>query len=214
MFAAPPDQSMEWSDSGVEGANRFIKRLWRQVFIHIEMNPNKEIDLDNLTDEQQEIRRKVYTTLTKVTDDMSRRYTFNTAIAANMELINDLSKYKDNSEEAQAIRHEALEKIVLMLSPIMPHVAQELWEHLGNDGTVMDESWPEIDESALEQSKIQMMIQLNGKLRGKVDVDVDADDATVEALAMENENVKRFLEDATVRKVIVVKGRLVNIVAN
>jgi leucyl-tRNA synthetase len=131
-----------------------------------------------------------------------------------MELINDLSKFKDDSEQAHAIRHEALEKIVLMLSPIMTHVAQELWKSLGNDGTVMDESWPEIDESALEQSKIQMMIQLNGKLRGKVDVDVDADDATVEALAMENENVKRFLEDATVRKVIVVKGRLVNIVAN
>ncbi len=214
MFAAPPDQSMEWSDSGVEGANRFIKRLWRQVFVHLETNSNKEIDLDELNDEQQEIRRKVYTTLKKVTDDMSRRYTFNTAIAANMELINDLSKFKDNSEQSQAVRHEALEKIVLMLSPIMPHVAQQLWESLGNKGTVMDELWPETDESALEQSKIQMMIQLNGKLRGKVDVDVDADDAKVEALAMENENVKRFLEDATVRKVIVVKGRLVNIVAN
>ncbi len=216
MFAAPPDQSMEWSDSGVEGANRFIKRLWRQVYIHAETNPNKDfdLDLDNLTDSQQEIRHKVYATLTKVTDDMSRRYTFNTAIAANMELINDLSKFKDDGEQAQAIRHEALEKIVLMLSPIMPHVAQELWVSLGNEGTVMDEPWPEIDETALEQSKIQMMIQLNGKLRGKVDVDVNADDATVEALAMENENVKRFLEDATVRKVIVVKGRLVNIVAN
>ncbi len=214
MFAAPPDQSMEWSDSGVEGANRFIKRLWRQVFVHLNSNPNKETELDDLNDEQEEIRRKVYATLTKVTDDMSRRYTFNTAIAANMELINDLSKFKDNSGQSQAVRHEALEKIILMLSPIMPHVAQELWESLGNEGAVMDESWPEVDESALEQSKIQMMIQLNGKLRGKVDVDVDADDATVEALALENENVKRFLENATVRKVIVVKGRLVNIVAN
>ena len=218
MFAAPPDQSMEWSDTGVEGANRFIKRLWRQVFVHLESGSNAtntETDLDDLSDEQQEIRRKVYTTLKKVTDDMSRRYTFNTAIAANMELINDLSKFNDNSVEAQVIRQEAFEKIVLMLSPIMPHVAQELWESLGNDDAVMDQSWPEIDEDALEQSKIQMMIQLNGKLRGKVDVDVDADDAAVEALAMENENVKRFLEgDVTVRKVIVVKGRLINIVAN
>jgi leucyl-tRNA synthetase len=214
MFAAPPDQSMEWSDTGVEGANRFIKRLWRQVFVHLESNPNKETDFDGLNDEQEEIRRKVYATLTKVTDDMSRRYTFNTAIAANMELINDLSKFKDHSEQSQAVRQEALEKIILMLSPIMPHVTQELWDSLGNESTVMDEPWPEIDESALEQSKIQIMIQLNGKLRGKVDVDVDADDATVEALALENENVKRFLEDATVRKVIVVKGRLVNIVAN
>jgi len=218
MFAAPPDQSMEWSDTGVEGANRFIKRLWRQVFVHLDSGSNAtntETELDDLSDEQQEIRRKVYTTLKKVTDDMSRRYTFNTAIAANMELINDLSKFNDNSAEAQVIRQEAFEKIVLMLSPIMPHVAQELWESLGNDDAVMDQSWPEIDEDALEQSKIQMMIQLNGKLRGKVDVDVDADDAAVEALAMENENVKRFLEgDVTVRKVIVVKGRLINIVAN
>ncbi|MCF6190883.1 MAG: leucine--tRNA ligase [Cocleimonas sp.] len=215
MFAAPPDQSMEWSDAGVEGANRFIKRLWRQVSVHLAANPPaKEFEVDELTDAQEELRRKVYNTLKKVTDDMSRRYTFNTAIAANMELINELSKFKDNSEQGQAIRHEALEKIVLMLSPIMPHVAQELWVNLGNEGAVMEELWPELDESALEQSKIQMMIQLNGKLRGKVDVDVDADDATVEALALENENVKRFLEDATLRKVIVVKGRLVNIVAN
>jgi len=218
MFAAPPDQSMEWSDTGVEGANRFIKRLWRQVLIHLKAKPSEGIDLDDhldsLSDAQQEMRRKAYNTLSKVTDDMSRRYTFNTAIAANMELINELSKFTENTPQAHAIRHEALEKIILMLSPIMPHVAQELWVALGHEGAVMDEPWPEIDESALVQSKIQMMIQLNGKLRGKVDVDVDADDATVEALAMENENVKRFLEDATVRKVIVVKGRLVNIVAN
>ena len=218
MFAAPPDQSMEWSDTGVEGANRFIKRLWRQVFIHLKSKLAEEVDfenyIDDLNDAQQDMRRKVYNTLSKVTDDMSRRYTFNTAIAANMELINDLSKFTENSPQAHAIRHEALEKIILMLSPIMPHVAQELWIALGNEGAVMDELWPEVDESALVQSKVQMMIQLNGKLRGKVDVDVDADDATVEALAMENENVKRFLEDATVRKVIVVKGRLVNIVAN
>jgi leucyl-tRNA synthetase len=214
MFAAPPDQSMEWSDTGVEGANRFIKRLWRQVYIHLESNPSKDIDLDNVSDAHQEVRRKVYNTLKKVTDDMSRRYTFNTAIAANMELINDLSKFNEDGAQAQAIRQEALEKIVLMLSPIMPHVAQELWVSLGKEGTVMDELWPEIDEDALVQSKVQMMIQLNGKLRGKVDVDMDADDASVEALAMENENVKRFLEDAVVRKVIVVKGRLVNIVAN
>ncbi len=215
MFAAPPDQSMEWSDSGVEGANRFIKRLWRQVLIHLKAKPaDITDDFSDLSDAQQGMRRKVFNTLTKVTDDMSRRYTFNTAIAANMELINDLSKFTENSPEAHAIRHEALEKIILMLSPIMPHVAQELWVALGNEGTVMDESWPEIDESALVQSKVQMMIQLNGKLRGKVDVDIDADDAAVEALAMENENVIRFLESATVRKVIVVKGRLINIVAN
>jgi leucyl-tRNA synthetase len=222
MFAAPPDQSMEWSDTGVEGANRFIKRLWRQVFEHVKATQTKgdgfvniaDIDADKLTNTQQETRRRVYNTLEKVTDDMSRRFTFNTAIAANMELINQLSKFHETDEIAQAIRQEALESIVLMLSPVMPHVAQELWLMLGKDGLVMDQPWPEIDEDALEQSNIQMMIQINGKLRGKVDVDVDADDKTVEKLALENDNVVQFLENKTIRKVIVVKGRLINIVAN
>ncbi len=222
MFAAPPDQSMEWSDTGVEGANRFIKRLWRQVFEHVNATQTKgalleniaDIDADKLTNTQQEIRRKVYNTLEKVTDDMSRRFTFNTAIAANMELINQLSRFHETDEIAQAIRQEALESIVLMLSPVMPHVAQELWIMLGKDGLVMDQPWPEIDEDALEQSNIQMMIQINGKLRGKVDVDIDADDKTVEKLALDNDNVVQFLENKTIRKVIVVKGRLINIVAN
>ena len=214
MFAAPPDQSMEWSDSGVEGANRFIRRVWRQVFEHVHSNPHLELVIDELNDNQQEIRRKVYTTLQKVTDDMARRFTFNTAIAANMELINELSKFRENSPQAQAVRQEALEHVVLMLSPIMPHVAQQLWQNLGKEGMVMDQPWPEVDDTALEQSNIQMMIQINGKLRGKVDVPVDADDETVKELAMQHENVQRFLENATVRKVIVVKGRLINIVAN
>ncbi len=214
MFAAPPDQSMEWSDSGVEGANRFIRRVWRQVFEHVHSNPHLELDIDKLNDNQQEIRRKVYTTLQKVTDDMARRFTFNTAIAANMELINELSKFRENSPQAQAVRQEALEHVVLMLSPIMPHVAQQLWQNLGKKGMVMDQPWPEVDDIALEQSNIQMMIQINGKLRGKVDVPVDADDETVKELAMQHENVQRFLENATVSKVIVVKGRLINIVAN
>jgi len=214
MFAAPPDQSMEWQDSGVEGANRFIKRLWRQVYDHVKVNPSIELDKENLTDKQLKIRRKVFLTLQKVTDDMSRRFTFNTAIAANMELINDLSKFDESSIEAQALRQEALENIVLMLSPIMPHVAQTLWENLGKEGAIMDMPWPEVDESALVQSKIQMMIQINGKLRGKVDVGVDDNEDTIKGLALAHENVVRFLEDASVRKIIVVKGRLINIVAN
>ena len=214
MFAAPPDQSMEWSDTGVEGANRFIKRLWKLVFEHVSTGPVSELDHDNMSDIQQEIRRKVYTTLQKVTDDMSRRFTFNTAIAANMELLNQLSKYHETNEQAHAIRQEALEHIVLMLSPIMPHACQAMWEYLGKEGAIMDEEWPEVDEAALVQSKIQMMIQINGKLRGKVDVGVDDDDDKVKELALDNDNVKKFLENVTVRKIIVVKGRLINIVAN
>ncbi len=223
MFAAPPDQSMEWSDSGVEGANRFIRRLWRQVFEHVAAKPEVVLSTDNISSEQQAIRRKAYSTLQKVTDDMARRLTYNTAIAANMEMINELSKFHDNSASAQAIRHEALRLVVLMLSPIMPHVCDVLWRALcaleAREGeedliAVMDMPWPEVDESALEQSSLQMMIQINGKLRGKVDVALDADDDTIKALALENDNVKKFLEDKTIRKVIVVKGRLINIVAN
>jgi len=224
MFAAPPDQSMEWSDTGVEGANRFIRRLWRQVYQHVSSGTVPELDKESITSEQQAIRRKMYMTLQKVSDDMSRRHTYNTAIAANMELTNELSKFHDNSSNAQAIRHEVLKHIVLMLAPIMPHVCQNLWEQLSelessnanNDSitAVMDMPWPEVDDSALELSNVQMMIQINGKLRGKVDVALEADDAAVEALAMENDNVISFLEDKTVRKVIVVKGRLINIVAN
>ncbi len=221
MFAAPPDQSMEWSDSGVEGANRFIRRLWRQVFDHVSSNPAVILDKENMTNDQQAIRRKVYNTLQKVSDDMSRRLTYNTAIAANMELINDLSKFHELSPNAQAVRHEALRLIVLMLSPIMPHVCQTLWEQLAahdkqHDDTnaVMDMPWPEVDETALEQSSVQIMIQINGKLRGKVDVPLDADDDTVKQLALQNENARKFLQDQTIRKVIVVKGRLINIVAN
>jgi len=214
MFAAPPDQSMEWSDSGVEGANRFIKRLWRQVYVHLENRPLEELDIDSLNDAQLEMRLKAYSTLQKVGDDMSRRFTFNTAIAANMELLNDIFKFHEDSQQSRAVRQEALELIVLMLSPIMPHVCQELWNMLGNESAVMDESWPEIDESALVQSKIQMMIQINGKLRGKIDVAVDADEEEIKKLALENDNAKNFLEEVTVRKVIVVKGRLINIVAN
>ena len=214
MFAAPPDQSMEWSDSGVEGANRFIKRLWRQVYVHLENRPLEELDVDSLNDVQLEMRLKAYSTLQKVSDDMSRRFTFNTAIAANMELLNDLFKFHEDSQQSRAVRQEALELIVLMLSPIMPHVCQELWRILGHDGAVMDESWPEIDEAALVQSKIQMMIQINGKLRGKINVAIDANEDEVKKLALENENAITFLADVTVRKVIVVKGRLINIVAN
>ena len=212
---------MEWSDSGVEGANRFIRRLWRQVYEHVLKKPEVELATDDLSSEQQAIRRKAYSTLQKVTDDMSRRLTYNTAIAANMELINDLSKFHENSPVAQAIRHEALRLIVLMLSPIMPHVCEILWQQLVSlekhkeaIKPVMDMPWPEVDESALEQSNLQMMIQINGKLRGKVDVPLDADDDTIKELALENDNVKTFLEDKTIRKVIVVKGRLINIVAN
>jgi len=216
MFAAPPDQSMEWSDTGVEGANRFLRRLWRQVQEHAELGSVSKLDIASLNDEQRAIRRKLHLSLQKVTDDMSRRFTFNTAIAANMELLNDAAKFKDDSEQGRAIRQEVFETVLLMLSPIAPHICEELWQALGKSSTLIDELWPEIDDSALVQDNIELMVQVNGKLRGKITVSVNEADDDIKQQAQDSENVKKFINDnlagKTVRKVIVVKGRLVNIV--
>ena len=216
MFAAPPDQSMEWSDSGVEGANRFLRRLWRQVHEHIAMGEVASLDTSNLTDEQSAIRRKLYTSLQKVTDDMQRRFTFNTAIAANMELLNDVAKFKDDSEQGRAVKQEIFETVLLMLSPIAPHICETLWHLLGKSSTLIDESWPTVDEAALVQDSVELMVQVNGKLRGKIKVAVDAADDDIKQQAQESKNVKRYISDnlanKSVRKIIIVKGRLVNIV--
>ncbi len=213
MFAAPPEQSLEWSDSGVEGAFRFMKRLWRQVYSHVsQQSPVASLDKNALTDEQKAVRRQLHQTLKKVTDDMSRRFTFNTAIAANMELINTLYKFADDSENGRAIRQEVLEAVVLMLSPVVPHICQQLWNELGHDGDIVEARWPEVDESALEQDSLQMVIQVNGKLRSKIMVPVTADKQAIEKMALADETIQRYVEGKTIRKVIVVPKKLVNIV--
>ncbi len=213
MFAAPPEQSLEWSDSGVEGAFRFMKRLWRQVFSHVSQQaPVASLDKNALTDEQKAVRRQLHQTLKKVTDDMSRRFTFNTAIAANMELINTLYKFDDDSANGRAVRQEVLEAVVLMLSPVVPHICQQLWNELGRDGDIVVASWPEVDDSALEQDSLQMVIQVNGKLRSKIMVPVTADKQTIEKMALADETIQRYVEGKTIRKVIVVPKKLVNIV--
>ncbi|MDH5357218.1 MAG: leucine--tRNA ligase [Gammaproteobacteria bacterium] len=212
MFAAPPEQSLEWSDKAVEGSNRFLKRLWRSVQEHIEQGEVAELDIDVLSDELKALRRQIHQTLTKVGDDIGRRHTFNTAIAAVMELMNTLGKLTDNSEQARAVIQEALEIAILMLSPITPHICHQLWQLLGHDEAVVNVSWPQVDESALVQDKVELMVQVNGKLRSKVSVVADADKDAIELIAMADENVKRFIEDKEIRKVIVVPGRLINIV--
>ncbi len=213
MFAAPPEQSLEWSDSGVEGAYRFMKRLWRQVYLHVEnAQAVPVLDKDSLTDGQKSIRRQLHLALKKATDDYGRRYTFNTVIAANMELVNTLSKFSDESENGIAIRQEVLESILLMLAPIVPHICQQLWQELGHEKDIVVESWPTVDESALEQDTITMMLQVNGKLRGDILVSLSAGKEEIEKMALANENVMRFIEGKSVKKVIVVPTRLVNIV--
>lgn len=212
MFAAPPEMSLEWSDKAVEGANRFLKRLWRAVSEHTAQGPVAKLDTSALTDALQDLRRQSYQTLTKVGDDIGRRHTFNTAIAAVMELMNAIGKLNDDSEQGRAVIQESLELVVLMLAPITPHISHTLWQALGHNEAVVDACWPEIDEAAMKQDKIELMVQVNGKLRSKIAVAADADQAEVEAVAFAEENVQRFTEGKEVRKVILVPGRLLNIV--
>ncbi len=212
MFAAPPEMSLEWSDKAVEGANRFLKRLWRAVSEHVAQGQTAEIDNDNLSDDLQNLRRQTHQTLTKVTDDIGRRHTFNTAIAAVMELMNAIAKLDDSSEQGRAVLQESLELVVLMLSPITPHISHELWQMLGHQEAIVDANWPAVDEAALKQDKIELMVQVNGKLRARIAVPAEADQKAVEEIAFAEENVQRFTEGKEVRKVILVPGRLLNIV--
>ncbi|MDD5393849.1 MAG: leucine--tRNA ligase [Thiothrix sp.] len=214
MFAAPPDQSMEWSDSGVEGAQRFLRRLWKQVVDHVSLGSAGAVNTAALDDVQQALRRKVYQSLQKVGDDMARRHTFNTAVAANMELLNDIARFADETAQGRAVRQDALEKVVLMLAPITPHICHALWQALGHDEAIIDTLWPEVDSAALVQNTLELIVQVNGKVRGKIQVSASAGEDDIKATALANENVQKFLEGITVQKVIVVKGRLVNIVAS
>ncbi len=213
MFTSPPDQSLEWNDAGVEGAFRFLKRLWRQVHLHVEAGlPNNTVDKANLSADQKALRRQLHQALLKVTDDMARRHTFNTAIAANMELVNALNKFEDDSNQGLAVRQEVLEAIVLMLAPIIPHASQQLWNELGHDNDIVVATWPTVDESALQQETIDMVVQVNGKLRGKLSVAATASKEQIEALALADEAVQRFIGDKPLKKLIVVPQKLVNIV--
>ncbi len=213
MFAAPPEQSLEWSDSGVEGGFRFLKRLWRLVFQYLESGTATiGIDKSQLTKAQKDVRRQLHQAIKKVTDDMSRRHTFNTAIASNMELINTLSKLNDSSDLGKAVMKEALEAIVLMLSPIVPHICHKLWLELGHQEVINKASWPQVDESALEQNTLIIVVQVNGKLRGKISVAIEANKDEIQAMALEEEHVQRFIEGKTIKKIIVVPKKLVNIV--
>ena len=214
MFAAPPEQSLEWSDSGVEGANRFLKRLWKLTANHIELGASDDLRPGELDEQQKAVRRKTHETIAKVSDDYGRRQTFNTAIAAVMELCNELGKLDTQHGQGRAVMAEGLHAAVLMLSPIVPHICEELWRALGCESDLLNAPWPSVDESALTRDSLELVIQVNGKVRGRMEVAVSADKASIEAAALAQDNVKRFLEGVTVRKVIVVPGKLVNIVAN
>ena len=212
MFTAPPEQSLEWSDSGVEGAFRFMKRLWRLTEESILKGSTQNPAELELNDKQQQLRRKTHETISKVSDDYGRRQTFNTAIAATMELCNAISTYDGSAPEDIAVEREAIEAAVVLLAPVTPHICHKLWQNLGHTTAVIDAQWPQVDESALVRSSIEMVVQVNGKVRGRIEVSVDADKESIADQARNDENVKRFTDGKTERKLIVVPGKLVNIV--
>jgi leucyl-tRNA synthetase len=215
MFAAPPEQTLEWSDEGVQGAYRFIKRLWKAVHDHVSRGAPAPLDRAALSDAQRGIRRQAHHTLAKITDDIGRRRTFNTAIAAAMELLNALAKFPQSSGSSSqdgSVMQEALEIAVLGLSPIIPHATHAMWRALGHETALIDEPWTPVDAAALQTSSIAMVVQVNGKLRGHITVAVGADEGTVRAAALADPHVQKFIGSLKVRKFIIVPGKLVNIV--
>lgn len=212
MFASPAEMTLEWQESGVEGAKRFLGRVWNLVYQY-QQNPAKTaLDVTALSADQKALRREVHKTIAKVSDDIGRRQTFNTAIAAIMELMNKLTKVPLESEQDRAVMAEALSAVVRMLYPITPHICFELWQALGNETAIDTAEWVKADESAMVEDEKLIVVQVNGKVRGKVTVAADADEETVKTIAFADENVKKFTDGQQIVKVIYVAGKLLNVV--
>ncbi|HHF6189267.1 TPA: leucine--tRNA ligase [Haemophilus influenzae] len=212
MFASPAEMTLEWQESGVEGAKRFLGRVWNLVYQY-QQNPAKtSLDLTALSAEQKVLRREVHKTIAKVSDDIGRRQTFNTAIATVMELMNKLTKASLDSEQDRAVMAEALSAVVRMLYPITPHICFELWQALGNESAIDTAEWVKADEAAMVEDEKLIVVQVNGKVRGKVTVAADADEDTVKTIAFADENVKKFIDNQHIVKVIYVVGKLLNVV--
>jgi leucyl-tRNA synthetase len=213
MFAAPPEQSLEWNEAGVEGMARFLRRFWREVATHASQPDHPDVDAAKLDAGQKALRRQLHETIQKVGDDYGRRHSFNTAIAALMELLNHVAKFGDMSEQGRAVRHEALQAMVLLLNPVTPHVCHALWQVLGHRETLLEDvPFPCADSSALVRDALTLAVQVNGKLRGTIEVAPDAPREAIEAAALAEPGVSRFLEGQAVKKVIVVPGKVVNVV--
>lgn len=210
LFAAPPEKDLEWNEQGVEGCYRFLNRVWRAISDNIELIASADIP-DVVEGEAADLRRKTHQTIKKVTEDVDGRFHFNTAIAAVMELVNSVYSFKQTAEQPGVLR-EALEAVVRLLNPFVPHICEELWQSLGHDKSVEFSGWPDWDEAALVSEEVTLVIQVNGKVRGKISVAVDADKESIEKDAVAEQNVQRYIEGKQIRKMIVVPGRLVNIV--
>jgi len=212
MFAAPPEQALEWSDEGVQGSFRFLKRFWTAVQKHAEAGIPAGTTGDALTPAQEALLRKTHQTIAKISDDIGRRYTFNTAVAASMELLNAVNRFDDSSEAGRRVVQESLEAVVLMLSPMVPHICHALWSVLGHDTALIDEPWPTPDAQLLHADIVQMVVQVNGKMRGMISLPADTDQDAILAAALADPNVQRFVGDSAIRKTVIVPNKLVSIV--
>ena len=212
MFASPAEMTLEWQESGVEGAKRFLGRVWNLVYEYSQNPAKTALDVTALSADQKSLRRDVHKTIAKVSDDIGRRQTFNTAIAAVMELMNKLTRAPLESEQDRAVMAEALSAVVRMLYPITPHICFELWKALGNESSIDHAEWVKADEAAMVEDEKLIVVQVNGKVRGKVTVAADADEETVKTVAFADENVKKFTDNTQIVKVIYVPGKLLNVV--
>ena len=215
MFAAPPDQSLEWSDQGVQGSFRFLNRIWNLIQEHVDTGIPEKLEFDNNNKEALSLRIKTHQTLKKVKDDYERRHAFNTAIASVMELSNKIPKQfitNNSSVSERSAAHEAIMNIVIMLAPITPHLSQHLWWELGKDTPIIDHAWPEADPELLIEETVEIAVQINGKLRATVNLDPNANQETFENKALADVNVQKYLENKDIKKIIFVPGRLINIV--
>ncbi|MDP3743878.1 MAG: leucine--tRNA ligase [Methylotenera sp.] len=213
MFAAPPEQSLEWADSGVEGAHRFLRRLWKAVFDHVALGATTAFSAEFTSTELKNLRRQLHLTIEKVADDYGRRHSFNTAISSVMELMNALAKVEGNDAITRSVRQEVLQNVALLLSPIVPHVCQAIWAELCPNSHILEAGWPVADKSATVQDSIEYVIQVNGKLRGSITVAKTESKEALEQLALQQPCVQKYIEDnMTVRKVIVVPNKLINVV--
>ncbi len=214
MFASPPEQTLEWRDDGVHGAFKFLKRVWRMTYDIVHCEGDTKLHVEQLNEEQTSLRRKTHLTIQRVTDDYGKRYHFNTAIAAVMELNNALGKLSLQDTDNLPVAREAMETILLLLSPITPHICHTLWHALGHTGAIVDESWPEYDASAVVEEEKEVIVQVNGKLRAKILVPSGAEQSNVEGIAFAHEQVKKYTMDKTIRKIIYVPDRLLNLVVS
>jgi len=213
MFAAPPEQSLEWADSGVEGANRFLRRLWKAVYEHISLGEIAAYSTGDLSAELKAIRLQLHLTIEKVADDYGRRHSFNTAISSVMELMNALAKIEATDAITRSVRQEVLQNVALLLSPIVPHICQALWAELRPNSSILEASWPIADKAAMVQDDVELVLQVNGKLRGSMIVSKQLPKDAIEQLAITQACITKFLVDGqTVRKIIVVQNKLVNVV--